>query len=35
MDKKNRIYLFTVLTGYHYYQRIFKVKREINKYNYE
>ena len=33
-SKKNHIYFSTLLTGYHYYQRIFKEKREIKKYNY-
>ena len=34
MDKKNCINLFTLLTAYHHYQRIFKEEREIKKYNY-
>ena len=34
IGKKNRIYLSTLLTAYHYYQRIFKEEREIKKYNY-
>ena len=29
VGKKNRTYLSTLLTGYHYYQRIFKEEREI------
>lgn len=31
MGKKNRIYLSTLLTAYHHYQRIFKEEREIKK----
>jgi len=34
MSKKNHIYLFTQLTAYHHYQKIFKREREIKKYNY-
>lgn len=34
MGKKNRIYLSTLLTAYHHYQRIFKEEKEIKKYNY-
>lgn len=34
ISKKNRIYLFTLLTAYHYYYKIFKEEREIKKYNY-
>ena len=29
MGKKIRIYLSTLLTAYHHYQRIFKERREI------
>ena len=34
MGKKNHIYLSTLLTAYHHYQKIFKEEREIKKYDY-
>lgn len=33
-NKKNHIYLFTLLTGYHHHQIIFKEEERNKKYNY-